>query len=159
MDASAVDPDVIYGVYGEVQSSLDGGKTWSIAGSPPAQVIDIATSPESTDRLYAATGQGVMVSKDGAKTWQATGPNGQATMVQAAEDGTIYAFIVGQGLVAVKNGIDKWEILSTAFGDRFLLHLAADPANYKRLYAVTQKSEIITSSNGGVKWLPLGHSG
>lgn len=159
MDASAANPDVIYGLHDGVQVSRDGGKSWTVAGNPPAQVFDIAASSADENRLYAATAKGILVSWDGAQTWRQTGPSGQATMVQADKRGNVYAFVVGQGLIKAKDGEDSWSTLSNVFGDRVLLHLASDPKQPDRLYGVTQNSEIVTSSNGGAKWLPLGYPG
>jgi hypothetical protein len=38
------------------------------------------------------------------------------------------------------------------FGDRYLLHLAADPDDGKRLFATTQHSELLASRDGGQTW-------
>src|SRR3546814_17211897 len=66
MDVSAADPSVIYGLYGDVQVSHDGGKTWEIAGAPQADVFDLAASATNPDIVYAAARNGLMVSGDGA---------------------------------------------------------------------------------------------
>jgi hypothetical protein len=51
--------------------------------------------------------------------------------------------------------------LGKGFGDDYLLHLAADPRDPKRLYAVTHNSRtriqgVIASRDGGERWTPLG---
>ena len=156
MDVSRADPNVIYGVYGDLQVSRDGGKTWAVAGSPPADVFDIAASALSPDFVYASTRQGVMLSRDGGKTWELTGPQGQpASMVQTAPDGTVYAFILGSGLMKSPRSVIDWKPVSNGFGQRVLLHLAVDPADPKRMFAVTDESEVLTSSDGGTTWQPL----
>jgi len=45
--------------------------------------------------------------------------------------------------------------LSNAFGERVLLHLAVDPSDRTRLYAATQQSELLASSDGGRTWRAL----
>lgn len=157
MTVSAADPNVLYGLYGEIQTSTDGGKTWQVVGAPPADIYGLAASVTDPQTIYAATGQGVMVSRDGAKTWEPSGPAGQpASFVNAAPDGAVYAFVVGSGLVKLAKSASEWERITKRFGNRILIHFAADPSNPDNLFAVTQQSEVIVSSDGGMSWKPLG---
>ena len=156
MDVSRADPNVIYGIYGKVQVSRDGGETWTVAGAPPADVFDIAGSALIPDIVYAATRNGLMVSRDAGKTWEPTGPQGQpASMVQAAPDKTVYAFVIGSGLMKSPGAALDWRPVNNEFGERVLLHLAVDPANPNRLFAVTDESTVLTSTDGGKTWQPL----
>lgn len=156
MDVSRADPNVIYGTYGDIQVSRDGAKTWTVAGTPPADVFDIAASALSPDFVYAATRSGLMLSRDSGKTWEPTGPQGQpASLVQTAPDGTVYAFILSSGLMKSPRSVIDWQPVSNAFGETILLHLAVDPADPKRMFAVTQESQILTSADGGTTWQPL----
>ncbi|MEH6719977.1 MAG: exo-alpha-sialidase [Aurantimonas endophytica] len=156
MAVSAADPAVIYGLYGKVQVSRDGGSTWSVAGAPPADVYDIAASSADPDTVYAATGTGPMVSTDGARTWKPSGPEGRpASLVEVAPGGTVYAFVIGSGLLKRSASDGEWQSVGNDFGERVLLHLAADPGDPDRLFAVTQESQILTSTDGGSSWAPL----
>jgi photosystem II stability/assembly factor-like uncharacterized protein len=154
MDVSGADPKVIYGLYGDIQTSRDGGETWELAGSPPADVFDIAASPVNPDVVYAATRSGVMVSLDGGNVWQTTGTEGQpASFVETAPDGTVYTFLVGSGLMSAPAAASPtWKALGGDFGERIIVHLAIDPADPGRMFAVTQESEILTSTDGGQNW-------
>ena len=97
---SPSNPDVLYGAYGAVQTSRDGGKTWAIAGNAPAKLIDLAVSPSDPDIVYAATEDGLVVSRDGAASWQQPILAGvPVTTVELTSDGTIYAFVPGRGLL------------------------------------------------------------
>lgn len=78
------------------------------------------------------------------------------SLVEVAGDGRIFAFVVGTGLIGGEEGSPAWESLSNDFGDRILLHLAAAPSNADRLYAVTQKSEVLASQDGGRTWQRFG---
>lgn len=157
MTVSPADPNVLYGLYGEIQTSTDGGKTWEVVGPPPADIYGLAASVTDPKTVYAATGQGVMISRDGARTWEPSGPAGQpASFVNAAPDGTVYAFVVGSGLVKLAKSASEWERITKRFGNRILIHFAADPSNPDNLFAVTQQSEVIVSSDGGMSWKPLG---
>ncbi len=156
MDVSRADPNVIYGLYGQVQASRDGGTTWTVAGAPPADVFDLAASAVDPDTVYAATMTGLMVSRDGGQTWEPTGSQGQpASMVQAAPDGTVYSFVVGSGLMKSPGAALDWRPVSTGLGERVLLHLAVDPTDPKRMFAVTDESQILASTDGGTTWQPL----
>lgn len=150
---SAADSDVIFGLYGNVQVSRDGGKTWAVAGAPPADVYDLAASSTDPDTVYAATGIGLMVSRDGARTWEPSGPVGRpASLVEVAPAGTVYAFVIGSGLLRRSASDGEWQSVGNDFGESVLLHLAADPADPDRLFAVTQESQILTSPDGGRSW-------
>ncbi|WP_446917170.1 hypothetical protein, partial [Klebsiella pneumoniae] len=90
-------------LYGDIQVSRDGGKTWEVAGAPQTDVFDLGASPTDPDVVYAATRDGLMGSGDRAQTWMpAFHVKQPATMVQAAPDGTVYAFVVGTGLIKTK---------------------------------------------------------
>ena len=156
MDISAADPDVMYGLYGRIQVSTDGGATWAETGAPPADVFDIAASAADPNFLYAATRDGVMVSRDQGATWSETDLKGQpVSMVATAPDGSVYAFAVGSGLFKTPGAAVSWKPLNNEFGERVLLHLAADPSDPSRLYAVTSDSELLASTDGGRTWAPL----
>lgn len=156
MDVSRSAPNVLYGLYGGVQVSRDGGASWSVAGAPPADVIDLAASAVSPDVVLAATMSGIMISRDGGGTWEPTGAQGQpASMIHTAPDGTVYAFIVGAGLMKSPGAALDWRPVSNGFGERVLLHLAVDPADPDRMFAVTDESQVVSSADGGKTWQPL----
>ncbi|MCT9000339.1 WD40/YVTN/BNR-like repeat-containing protein [Chelativorans intermedius] len=156
MDVSPADPNVIYGLYREVQVSRDGGKSWEVVGSPPADVFDLAASGVKPDMVYAATRSGLMVSVDGGMTWKTTGTEGRpASMVETAPDGSVYAFVLGSGLMKAPAQALAWQPVANVFGEQILLHLAVDPSDPNRMFAVTDKSTILTSTDGGKNWAAL----
>ena len=157
MDVSPADPNVIFGLYGMVQVTRDGGMTWTVAGSPPADVYDIAASAVDPDIVYAATRSGVMVSLDGGRTWNPSGGKGQtASMVETSADGKVYAFVLGSGLVSTSATTLAWKTVANNFGELVLLHLAVDASNPDRMFAVTGESKILTSTDGGKNWAAFG---
>src|SRR3546814_13886087 len=98
MDISKADPQVIYGIHGELQKSTDGGRTWSRAGPAPDGVIGLAAASLDADRLYASTRTGLMVSIDGGRRRRPTHDSQQlASMVSVTPEATVYTFIVGAG--------------------------------------------------------------
>jgi hypothetical protein len=153
MDVSKADPDVIYGTHGGLQVSRDGGRSWRRVGPSPEGTIDLAASARDADRLYAATQQGLLVSEDGGVNWKAAHllPR-PVSVVEAAADGAVYAFMVGSGLLRSEEPSLNWQTVSDDFRDRYLLHLAIDPDDRNRLFATTQHSELLSSLDGGQTW-------
>jgi hypothetical protein len=79
--------------------------------------------------------------------------------VQTGHKGEVYAFIIGLGLLRTLEPELRWEIVSKSFGDRYLLHLAADPGDPRRLYVVTNDKQVLASADNGVSWVELGGTG
>jgi photosystem II stability/assembly factor-like uncharacterized protein len=162
MDVSKADPKVIYGVHRGLQRSADGGRTWSKVGPAPDSLIDIAASGKNADTLYAATKSGLLKSADGGRSWKSAHIiKRPATMVQVGGRGEIYAFIFGTGLVRADDGGVNWRLVSNAFGGAYVLHLAADKKNGRKIYAVTfnpqtRAQAVVMSKDKGASWAPLG---
>jgi photosystem II stability/assembly factor-like uncharacterized protein len=156
MDVSAADPDVVYGLYGGVQVSHDGGQSWEMRPPPPADTFALAASSVDADIVYAATRDGVMVSRDGARSWQTARYGGQpVSLVETAADGTIYAYVLGEGLVRAEEPDLDWQPLGNGFGDDIPLHLAVDPTDPQRLYVATREGRVLASADGGRNWRPF----
>lgn len=157
MDVSRSDPSVIYGVYGGLQVSRDGGHTWELRADAPPELFDLAVSSADADRLFAATRGGLLVSDNGGESWQSAHLNkSPATMVQTTAGGDVYAFVVGLGLLRGTEDSLRWSPVNNNFGDRYLLHLAADPTNPSQLYVITSESDVLVSQDGGATWQVLG---
>jgi photosystem II stability/assembly factor-like uncharacterized protein len=162
MDVSKLDPKVIYGVFRGLQKSTDGGLSWSMVGPMPEGIIDLAVSARDADTLYAATQRGLLRSTDGGRAWApAHMMLRPATLVRTTRAGDLYAFIAGGGLMRAKEDSLAWQTLSNGFGDSFVVHLAIDPTDAQRLYAVTlhaktQLPALLASRDGGANWRPLG---
>ena len=156
MTVSPADPNTIYGAYDALQVSRDAGKNWAAVGPLPEGLIDLAASDKDPGTLFAATESGLLVSSDGGLTWETVLEGAPVSMVELAPDGRIYAFMLGRGLLsAEENGLD-FEIVSRDWGDRFLLHLAADPSDPARLFGATQEGAILASVDGGKSWTAFG---
>jgi photosystem II stability/assembly factor-like uncharacterized protein len=160
MDVSPADPKTIYGSYGELQVSRDGGQSWAIAGTPPAGLIALAASSFKADRLYAATKLGLYVSADAGTSWQPLGLAGEiVSTVKVGPEGSLFAFVLGRGLMkASESKPDEWAPLSNGFGDAIPLHIAIDPANPNHLALTTQENGVLESVDGGATWAPFGKS-
>ena len=154
MDVSRADAQVLYGAHaGMLQTSRDGGRSWAIIGPAPARLIDIATSARDADMLLAATEAGLLRSTDRGATWTRAHPvTAPVSLVDVGTDGRVLAFVLGAGLVQADETTLDWAVVNDSFGDGYLLHLARDPANPLRIFAVTGQAEMLASQDGGVTW-------
>lgn len=145
--------NVIYGVAGKVARSRDGGRTWTFTGAAPQKLFALSASPFDANQVYAATMDGLKVSADGGATWRSAYPDARpVTMVSGTRDGRLFAFVWGVGLV-LKGGANKtWKTVSSAFEDRYLYELSADPAHKERLYALADTGQLMTSGDAGKSW-------
>lgn len=163
MDVSKADPDVIYGVFRDLQKSTDGGRSWSRVGPAPEGIIGLAASSKDVDRIYAATKSGLLLSTDGGRRWRPAHESRQpATMVHVTPGGVVYAFIAGTGLVRAAEPDLQWTGLGKGFAGALVLHLAAGAAEENpTLYAVvfnpkTRSQALYLSRDGGRRWVRLG---
>ncbi len=81
-------------------------------------------------------------------------------MVQVVARDEIYAFIFGTGLVRADDSGVNWRLVSNAFGGAYVLHLAVDKKDGRKLYAVTLNPEtraqaVLMSEDRGVSWASL----
>ena len=67
----------------------------------------------------------------------------------------LYAYAVGQGLLARGLIAKSWTVRAPDMGRIVPLHLGRDPADDQRLIAVTQDSAVLESHDGGTSWSPL----
>jgi len=67
-------------------------------------------------------------------------------------DGTVYAFVMGQGLLKAQEGNATWTTVHNQFGEQVLLQFAVDSSNPRRLYALNQFGRLLSSSDAGASW-------
>ena len=147
---SPSNPDVFFGSYGSIQTSADGGATWTIAGEAPPKLIDLTVSPADSSVVYAATETGLMISRDGAKNWDVLIADVPVTTVELTADGTIYAFVPGRGLLKATETAPKFETIGQGPDNAgYILHLAAAANSPERLVAVTGELAIVVSGDAG----------
>jgi photosystem II stability/assembly factor-like uncharacterized protein len=158
LTVSPADPSTIYGAYGGLQVSRDAGKTWKIVGPAPDKLIDLAASARNVDTLYAATEQGLLVSTNAGHSWEPLLREAPVSLVEVTPDGTLYALVIGRGLVRSGEPPIGLQTVSNSFGQEYLLHLAGDPTNPNRLFAATGGGRVLTSTDQGRTWSTFGSS-
>ncbi|MBD2746045.1 exo-alpha-sialidase [Microvirga sp. BT688] len=159
MSVSSADPATIYGAYGGLQVSRDAGRTWTVVGPIPDKLIDLAASAKTSDTLYAATENGLLVSSDGGKGWTTVLAGAPVSLVEVTPDGSLYAYVVGRGLLRSDAESLAFATISDDFGGGVPLHLTGDPANPARLFVATARGRVLTSTDRGQTWSELGAGG
>lgn len=152
MTVSPVDPDVIYGAYGRLQRSGDGGHNWSIVGPLPADLISLAASARDADTLYAGTRGGLQISRDGGQSWEAVFEGFAVSLVAVNGDGGLHAFVPGHGLVRADEEALDFATLAQGWEDHIVLHMAFDPDDSSRIFAASHQSTVFVSEDGGRNW-------
>ncbi|TIN09035.1 hypothetical protein [Mesorhizobium sp.] len=111
-----------------------------MVGPLPEKLIDLAASAKDTDTIYAATEGGLSVSRDGGQTWETIVDGAPVSLVEVTADGSVYAFVVGRGLVRSAEAALNFAPLSSGLSDRILLHLAVDPTDKDRIFVASHKA-------------------
>jgi photosystem II stability/assembly factor-like uncharacterized protein len=160
MDVSPADPRTIYGNYGGLQVSHDGGNIWESVGPAPDNLIAIAASSVKAEILYAATKNGLHISIDGGVNWQPLAFDGEVvSMVKNGPHGVLMAFVLGKGLMKTTEEKPlEWTSVSNAFGDAIVLHLAINPADSTQLALTTQDNSVLESRDSGATWAAFGQA-
>jgi photosystem II stability/assembly factor-like uncharacterized protein len=154
---SPVDPEMIYGVFGLLQVSTDGGANWAVAGRVlPPQIVDLAASAVSTQTVYAAAEGGLYVTTDGGATWRPLIRGAPVSLVEIAPDGSLYVFVLGQGLLRAPDELSDLAPVGGDWVEPYLFHLSVDPSDPNHMFAATAAGRILVSFDGGRSWATFG---
>jgi photosystem II stability/assembly factor-like uncharacterized protein len=158
LTASAANPKYLYGAFRGIQMSSDGGKNWSVSGQLPDKLIGLAASAKDPAVLYAATANGLQVSRDSGASWEVAAFEKQlVSLVLVTSESAIFAFVVGRGLMrASEDVLQKWSPLASAFGKLIPLHLAVAPDDSNHMALAAQTNEVFESRDGGRTWHSFG---
>lgn len=162
MDVNKTNPDIIFGIHNGLQISNDGGRSWSKIGKAPTGLIDFAVSALDEDTLYAATREGLLISKNRGRSWKAANSARRpATTVYVTSTGKVYAYIFGMGFVWAREPALAWQPLNDGLTGVYAIHVAADPSDENKLYSVfvntqSRKPSIMASRDGGKTWTNFG---
>jgi hypothetical protein len=158
-----------------IYKSTDGGATFThlsatglqTANNPNsnwAATNDLCVDPNNSNRIYAATNNGLRVSTDGGTTWNVAGNisgTADVTDVDMNGQGTIIACVGGKPWRSTDDGVTFSNVGTTAFGfygsgaNRTEVDFAPSDPNY--VYAIVATTSdflagVYFSSNGGASW-------
>lgn len=154
MGVSPVNPDLIYGWYqGAVQRSTDGGKNWEIVSRTSAPIVNFGADPKDENTLYAASSQGLMVSKNKAADWTTLIEGFVSVVAINPQDSqTLLSFSEKNRLARSTDGGENWEKLSETFSGETPLFISINKQNPEVVYTLTEKNSIYKSTDGGDSW-------
>lgn len=156
MTLSPANPSLFYGWFGgKLQRSTDGGKNWKIIPSTLQQVISITADPHQENNLYAATSNGLQISKDKGEKWsefskELSGEAVTAVAIDPLEDQNMLLFSLSLGLLRSTNAGNSWENIQQEIGQ--VLYFAFDPNTSNTVYALNRNNSLFKSIDGGLKW-------
>jgi photosystem II stability/assembly factor-like uncharacterized protein len=152
-----------------VYRTIDGGETWTQVVTPRQEAIGQAFSavemcPSNPDIVYAGSDSTVYRSEDNGLTWEKVaggdggwGPTGVRAGwpidMQCDPDDTnrVFANNYSGGNFLSEDGGRTWVNASTGYSGAQVIHVAVDPFNPARVFAVGRSGGWY-SENGGVTW-------
>ena len=156
---SSADPAILYGAGYDLWASEDGGRNWKETETSPHWIIDLAVSSLDGRTVYAATDSGVLSSTDGGASWRVQKGvtcRQPVTAIDSGPDGVVYAFSLCAGLLRGDERTGKWVVANAGFDGCIVQHLAVDPWNSARVYAVLGCRKVLVSGDAGLTWRGLG---
>lgn len=154
LTVSPVNPNLIYGWYqGMLQRSTNQGKTWEVASTTSAPIVNLAADPKDENIIYAASPQGLIVSKNKGVEWS-TLFDGFVSVVAINPQNPqiLLSFSDKNSLARSRDGGKTWEKMSATFGGETPLFIAFAKSNPDIVYLLTEKNSIYKSSDGGSSW-------
>lgn len=153
--AAPSQPSTVYAglAVGGVFRSLDGGTTWSFAGSglnlTYYSIRTMAVDARQPGTLWAATTNAIYRSRNGGMSWATVYADGATSLVaDPIVSGTVYAVTTGESVLRSRDGGDSWVPL--AGSPQFTRVLVIDPANPHTLYAAG--ASVYKSVDTGASW-------
>jgi len=154
MTISPANPKLVYGWFqGALQASSDEGKTWEVASTTNYPIVNLAADPKDENVVYAASPQGLMVSRNKGKDFIALFDGFVSVVaINPRDSQKLLSFSEKNRLAKSSDGGKTWEKLSEAFSAETPLFIAFNKQNPEVVYILTEKNSIYKSSDGGNNW-------
>lgn len=155
MTISLVNPDIMYGWYGGLQKSTDGGKEWTAIRASLPDVIAFTADLKDEKGIYAATVQGLFGSVDKGQTWKSISPqleNSPVTVfaLDPNEPKNALSFSQKMGLARSEDGGITWKSISGI--EDVIFHIAFDRSTLRKAYLLTRSHALYKTLDGGITW-------
>lgn len=154
MTVSSANPNLIYGFFqGALQRTTDEGKNWEIASTTNFPIVNLAADPTDENVVYAATPQGLMVSKNKGSEWTALFDGFVSVVAINPQDSQkLLSYSEKQQLAKSVDGGKTWEKITTDFEGGTPLFISFNKQNSEVVYLLTEKNSIYKSSDDGTTW-------
>ena len=161
LSVSPVNPNLVFGWYqGQVERSLDGGKTWE-AFKNGFVIVGLAADTKDENIVYSITpqGNGVMASKDKGVTWNILSKDLQGGLTSAfaidpSDSHKMLSYSEKLSLAKSSDSGATWQKINQSFeGD--MLFIAYDRTQPSRVYGLTSNNALYKSINDGNTWLKI----
>lgn len=151
---SPVNPELLYGWYqGAIQRSIDGGKNWEIVSRTSVPIVNLVADPKDENLVYAASSQGLMVSKNKGVDWTLLFSGfTSAIAVDPNDSSRLLSFSENNGLAESKDSGKTWTKVNENFNGETPLFIAHNKQNPEIAYILTEKNSIYKSIDNGISW-------
>lgn len=159
MTVNQLNPNIVYGLFqGKLQRSEDGGVSWEYAkGTITAYSLSSDYTNETI--VYAATGNGVQISKDKGDTWASLSEDlagGAVSVFALHPQDKNYALAFSKRIGGLGKSIDggvSWEKIHEEFAGETVLYLAFSKPEPNTVYALTDQNSLYKSVDRGTTWV------
>lgn len=159
MAVDQVDPSIDYGYFRKsLQKSIDGGQSWQVLPASPEQIISLTADPKTKGTIYAATTQGIKMSRDAGLSWSdlSSSLTGAVTVLALSPSNPqeMLAYSESQNLVRSTDSGLSWSKIS-AFNGGVMLYISYSKITPGLIYGITQDASIYKSLDSGLTWNKL----
>lgn len=140
----------VAGGEGGLFETTDYGRTWSHVG-PPVDVRDVQQSNAHPDLWMAGTGEGMLISRDGAATWESAAGIDEVIYTVAADPADPHHLAAAgfqTGVFISTDGGEEWRRMTAGLSGPTIHALAFDPDESGRLWIGTVGGGVFRLENG-----------
>jgi len=133
------------------------GKPQPISRLPTRDFHSLAFSPSDPDTVFFGYHDGLLVSHDGGKGWQATtlqNADAMALAMSPSNPGIMYAAGHDVFYKSVDGG-KTWQVMATNLPGSGIHGFTVDPKNANKVYAHVVGFGVFGSQDGGLNWTQL----
>jgi photosystem II stability/assembly factor-like uncharacterized protein len=154
MAVSPANSNLIFGWYeGAIQRSTDGGKNWEVVSRTNVPVVNLTADPKDENVVYAASPQGLMVSKDKGKSWNSLLDGFVSTIsINPSNSQDLISYSEKEQLIRSDNNGKTWEKVVITLNGETPLFIAFSRNNPKIVYLLTEKNSLYKSIDGVISW-------